>query len=177
MVIGMTQLNVSRVESNPVAMGILEGLLDCDSPTDGYTIMTYPLPSGVGAGWTYSQAKTALQMLREEGFLKVVKPGKAGKAKWVAYQTFWFSDAALEWWESREADEVKAIEAKYESLDQLARRVGDRRVKIGTKYLDETDLRKVLRLGMASGFLKVTLELTADGLEWLSGRDDVEGKA
>lgn len=180
MVWGMTKLNTGRVESNPVAMGILGTLADADSETDGYTIMTNPNENSMGGTWTYAQAKTALQMLRDEGFLKVTQMGKAGKAKWVAYQTFWFSDEALEWWQSRTGQADRAMEERFKAFAELAGRVQGKRAKLGVKYFDDMDLRAVVRLGVAAGFAKVTLELTEIGVEWLAAQEQeavAQGKA
>lgn len=128
----------------------------------------YDLISGLD-GVSYGHGKSTLQMLRAGGVLKVTQDGPRNKAKWVAYQTFWFTPFAETWIDGIETQREALVDKRLADVHALVRRLGDTRKRVGEDWLRDPDKLLILKIAMGSGFVELHAIATEHGKATVAG--------
>jgi hypothetical protein len=143
-------------------------------------VMIRAVGAGKGrAGW---QASIQLGLLVKRGYVVVVSKDPEAKAAWghrykLTSDGLWHAGApvhgrnqpvALDDDYDEEADIVKWEKTVTGSMS-IAERMerGARRVGVSPAFINDADNREVLRFMVAARYVKMTLALTPEGVEWL----------
>lgn len=137
----------NRIKRNDVAVTLLKALHANGGEQQGFELMD-------GCDVPYTQAKSVLQSLRTDGLVVVVKDGPPGKKSWIAYQRLALTDEVFKHIDGMEAEVDKTLEQAKALVDGLN---GKRRL-IGVGWLDNPEKRGVLRMAVAAGLVRVTVE-------------------
>jgi hypothetical protein len=134
---------------------------------------------GVGtarAGW---QAGIALGRLVKSGVVEKVFHSNEAKAAWGhSYQiTFKGLGALGVVAPDDDEDEDDPFMKAFTALRELMPKLVNTRRRVSPTFINSADNREVLRLGVAGGWLQMTITATPDGVEWLAGQGEATGKA
>lgn len=166
--VGMDEVS-KAIGKDEFKAGLVELLYHSGGTALGYDLITDAVK---GTAYSYESGKKALQSLRSAGVVIVLKSGDGKKKTWVAYQTLTLSKEAIAWVVNKEQASGehfrKTIRAWMKMLGAVIKKPDG--VLVGSKFAQDKEKWRNLGYLVDSGWVKLKIIPTADGVEWLEER-------